>query len=89
MNYKALAQAASDVSLAMGKEIQMKRLDYASWIEQEIAVSPVKIAEVKLFNPQGRSFYFFYHAGCSDFGYSAIIAFRSSYFGRNPARPLR
>ena len=53
LNYKALAQAASDVSLAMGKEIQMKRLDYASWIEQEIAVSPVKIAEVKLFNPQG------------------------------------
>ncbi len=48
LNYKALAQAASDVSLAMGKEIQMKRLDYASWIEQEIAVSPVKIAEVKL-----------------------------------------
>lgn len=53
LNYKALAQASSDVSLEMGKKIQVDGLDYASRIQQEITASPVKVSEVKLFNPQG------------------------------------
>lgn len=53
LNYKGLAQAASDVSLAMGKTIQIEGLNYASRIQEEIATSPVKISEVKIFNPQG------------------------------------
>lgn len=53
LNYKALAQASSDVSLEMGKKIQVDGLDYASRIRQEITASPVKVSEVKLFNPQG------------------------------------
>lgn len=52
LNYKALIQAASDVSLTMGKQIQVEGLDYASQIQQEIATSPVKVTEVKMFNPQ-------------------------------------
>lgn len=52
LNYKALVQSASDVSLAMGKKIQVEAMDYASRIKQEIAASPVKITEVKMFNPQ-------------------------------------
>lgn len=53
LNYKALAQASSDVSLEMGKKIQVDGLDYASRIQQEVTASPVKVSEVKLFNPQG------------------------------------
>lgn len=53
LNYKALAQASSDVSLAMGKQIQLQGLDYASRIQEEMTASPVKISEVKMFNPQG------------------------------------
>lgn len=53
LNYKALVQAASDVSLAMGKRIQVEGMDYASRIQQEIAASPVEVTEVKMFNPQG------------------------------------
>lgn len=52
LNYKALLQATSDVSILMGKEIQVEGLPYASRMQQEIAASPVKIAEVKMFNPQ-------------------------------------
>ena len=51
-NYKALLQATSDVSILMGKDIQVEGLPYASRIQQEIAASPVKITEVKMFNPQ-------------------------------------
>lgn len=53
LNYKALAQAGSDVALAMGKEIQVEGMDYASQIREDITTSPVKITEVKMFNPQG------------------------------------
>lgn len=53
LNYKALVQAASDVSLAMGKQIQVEGLDYASRIQQDMTTSPVKVSEVKMFNPQG------------------------------------
>lgn len=52
LNYKALVQAASDVSIQMGKQIQVERMDYASRKQQEITASPVKVTEVKLFNPQ-------------------------------------
>lgn len=52
LNYKALAQATSDVSLEMGRQIQLEGLDYASRIRQEVATSPVKVEEVKMFNPQ-------------------------------------
>lgn len=53
LNYKALVQAASDVSLAMGKQIQVEGMNYAARIQQEITASPVQVAEVKMFNPQG------------------------------------
>lgn len=52
LNYKALLQSASDVSILMGKQIQVEGLPYASRIQQELTASPVKIAEVKMFNPQ-------------------------------------
>lgn len=52
LNYKALLMAASDVSLLMGKEIQVAGLDVTVRQEQ-LAASPVRIAEVKMFNPQG------------------------------------
>lgn len=53
LNYKALLQAASDVSLQMAKKIQVQGLPYASRIQEQLAASPVSLAEVKLFNPQG------------------------------------
>ena len=53
LNYKALVQAASDVSLVMGKQIQVQGMDYASRIQESIKSSPVTISEVKMFNPQG------------------------------------
>ena len=52
LNYKALLQAASDVAIAMGKQIQVEGLTYASSAHQQSTVSPVKIGEVKMFNPQ-------------------------------------
>lgn len=52
LNYKALLQSASDVSILLGKQIQVEGLPYASRVQQEITASPVKIAEVKMFNPQ-------------------------------------
>lgn len=52
LNYKALVQAASDVSLAMGKKIQVEGMDYASRVQEEISTSPVTLSEVKMFNPQ-------------------------------------
>lgn len=52
LNYKALLQAASDVSILMGKEIQVEGLPYASEKAQELSASPVLMADVKLFNPQ-------------------------------------
>lgn len=52
LNYKALLQAASDVSLLESKKIQVMSLPYASKITQQIAASPVKVEEVKMYNPQ-------------------------------------
>ena len=52
LNYKALLQAASDVAIGMSKQIQVEGLPYASRIQQEITTSPVRITEVKMFNPQ-------------------------------------
>lgn len=52
LNYKALIQAASDVALQMSKEIQVEGLPYASRIREQLATSPVRIEEVKMFNPQ-------------------------------------
>lgn len=53
LNYKALAQAGSDVSLEMGARIGVEGMDYASRIAQDMAVAPVKVTEVKMYNPQG------------------------------------
>lgn len=53
LNYKALLQATSDVSIGMGKQIQVENLPYASRIQEQIAASPVRLTEVKMFNPQG------------------------------------
>lgn len=52
LNYKALLQAASDVAVLMGKEIQVAGLPYASVKQEDLTASPVKMTEVKLFNPQ-------------------------------------
>lgn len=52
LNYKALVQAASDVSLALGKRIQVEGMNYASRIQESIQSSPVTVSEVKMFNPQ-------------------------------------
>lgn len=52
LNYKALLQAASDVAIGMGKKIQVEGLPYASRIQEELTTSPVRITEVKMFNPQ-------------------------------------
>lgn len=53
LNYKALLMAASDVSILMGKDIQVTGMDYATEKTQEIKASPVQVAEVKMFNPAG------------------------------------
>lgn len=53
LNYKALLTAGTDVSLAMGKNIQVQGMEYATVITEQIASSPVRIQDVKLFNPQG------------------------------------
>lgn len=53
LNYKALLLAASDVSIAMGKDIQVQGMDYASEKMQQLKASPVRIAEIKMFNPAG------------------------------------
>ena len=53
LNYKALLTAGTDVSLAMGKDIQVQGMEYATVITEQIASSPVQIQDVKLFNPQG------------------------------------
>lgn len=53
LNYKTLLQAASDVSLLVGKRIQVQSLPYASRIRQEITASPVRVEEVRMFNPGG------------------------------------
>lgn len=53
LNYKALLLAASDVSIEMGKDIQVDGMDYATEITQQIKASPVQITEVKMFNPAG------------------------------------
>lgn len=53
LNYKALLMAATDVTLAMGKDIQVKGMEYPTEITEQIKSSPVRIQEVKMFNPQG------------------------------------
>ncbi|CCZ07900.1 putative uncharacterized protein [Odoribacter sp. CAG:788] len=52
LNYKALLQAASSVAIGMGKAIQVEGLPYASVKQQELTASPVRMEEVKIFNPQ-------------------------------------
>ena len=52
LNYKALLQSASNVAVGMGRLVQVEGLPYASPKQQELTVAPVKMAEVKLFNPQ-------------------------------------
>lgn len=52
LNYKALLQASSDVALLMGKKIQVEGLPYASRVQEEVAASPVRVEEVRMFNPQ-------------------------------------
>ncbi|KIO45146.1 MULTISPECIES: ABC transporter permease [Porphyromonadaceae] len=52
LNYKTLLTAATDVSLAMGKKIQVDGMEYASKIQQQLTASPVKVREVKMYNPQ-------------------------------------
>jgi len=52
LNYKTLLMAATDVALTMGKDVQAASLDYSTGAES-IAASPVRISDVKLFNPQG------------------------------------
>lgn len=52
LNYKALLQAATDVSLMMGGEIQVEDLPYATVKHQKLVANPVKVEEVKMFNPQ-------------------------------------
>lgn len=53
LNYKALLTAGTDVALQMSKDIQIRGMEYATKITEEIKASPVKIQDVKLFNPQG------------------------------------
>lgn len=53
LNYKALLTAATDVSLDMSKRIQVKGMEYATKVTEEMKASPVRIEDVKLFNPQG------------------------------------
>ena len=53
LNYKALLAAATDVSLRLGKEIQVEGLLYATEVSETIAAQPVRVQDVKLFNPQG------------------------------------
>lgn len=52
LNYKALLQAASDVAVLMGKKVQVEGLEFASSRRQEMVASPVKMTEVRMFNPQ-------------------------------------
>ncbi|MDR0982649.1 MAG: ABC transporter permease [Culturomica sp.] len=52
LNYKALLMSASSVAQLSGKEIQVKDLTYALPTTQELTASPIRIEEVKLFNPE-------------------------------------
>lgn len=52
LNYKALLQAATEVTLQMGREVQVKEVEYASIERQLQTAAPVQIEEVKMFNPQ-------------------------------------
>ena len=53
LNYKALLAAATDVSLEMGRDIQVRGLEYATEVTEAIATQPVRVRDVKMFNPQG------------------------------------
>ena len=72
LNYKALLTAGTDVSLAMGKDIQVQGMEYATEITEQIASSPVQIQDVKLFNPQG-GFTSFFDSGGVDSGGAAVV----------------
>ena len=50
--YKALLVAATDVSLEMGKEIQVQRLGNTTQRQDEISATPIAYQEVPLFNTQ-------------------------------------
>ncbi|MCC8173695.1 MAG: ABC transporter permease, partial [Odoribacter sp.] len=52
LNYKAILLSATDLSLLLGAQIQLQGLEYASPIQQQLTVSPIRIEEVKLYNPQ-------------------------------------
>lgn len=53
LNYKALLAAATDVSLNMGKKIQVGGMEYATAITESVQAQPVRVRDVKMFNPQG------------------------------------
>lgn len=72
LNYKALLMAGTDVALQMSKDIQIRGMEYATKITEEIKASPVKIQDVKMFNPQG-GFTSFLIPGGVDSGDSAIV----------------
>lgn len=50
--YKALLIASTDVSLKMGKEIQIKRLGNTTNRQDEVSTTPIAYQEISLFNPQ-------------------------------------
>ena len=52
LNYKALLQSASMVAAGTGKRVQVAGLPYASTKKEELTSTPVRMEEVKLFNPQ-------------------------------------
>lgn len=50
--YKAILMASTDVSLDMGKEIQIQRLGNTTNRQDEISTAPIAYQEVSLFNAQ-------------------------------------
>ena len=53
LRYKALLTAATDVSLEMGAAIQVQGMEYATQKAEQVKSMPVRVQEVKLYNPQG------------------------------------
>lgn len=51
--YKAIQQALTDVSLDMGKDIQISRLGNFTQRDDEVGTAPLAFDEVQMFNPQG------------------------------------
>lgn len=50
--YKALLMTSTDVSLQMGKNIQIQQLGNATVRQSEVSTTPIAYQEVPLFNPQ-------------------------------------